>query len=75
MPLASLLQQLVDAGIVPEGTTRVVIDVFEDEPTRVYFEIDESLLDMIEWADSGDLEVQGEGNTSNYDRWASSLPF
>jgi len=76
--LASLLQQLVEAGIVPEGASRVIIDIPIDEPVRVYFEADDALLAEIDWreegADGADAQPVDDAS-AHYDRLASSLPF
>lgn len=55
----SIQQQLIDAGIVPENCTRVIIDIGLDEILKVYYEAygDKRILDLDLMSALKDVEV------------------
>ena len=55
----TIQQQLIDAGIVPENCTRVIIDIGLDQILKVYYEAygDKRILDLDLMSALKDVEV------------------
>lgn len=48
-PVLSIIQPFIDAGVVPPGCSRMLIDIPADDVVRVYYEIfgDQKVIDVM----------------------------